>query len=217
MKWTRRVAVGLTTACAVAAAIAYLAPGKPAVSEELPHLISATIEHTTGDGTLYRTITDVQGFDSLGRMVAAADLVVVGKVTGKAKDQINLARQLGDPSKEHSTQKALANLFTVQVEDYLKGDGPQQLEVLQLERFTMFEGSELMDDTTQEPYAEGERYAFFLKRNKLLGLMDQIGDPTAFLLKNGIAEVNSGFAEPKEWFKPRSEPELIAAIKKAVK
>lgn len=187
---------------------------RPAPPEIVPRMISAHVDYQAPDGTQYRWISDVQGYRSTAEMVRAADVVVVGTVVAKDGVRVNLERDPLNPEVEHPTRRILATPYTVEVEEYLKGEDQRQIRLLQPSHLSLPDSPALVEDRTQRPYEVGERYVLFLKRGVLGDYYGTIGEPGAFIIRDGKAEVNSGFAEPHAWYRPTPASKFIAALRK---
>lgn len=178
-----------------------------------PRLVSGHVDYVAPDGTRYRTVLDVAGYRTLGELIAASDLVALGKVTARSPGAVNLERDPAAPNRAHPTNKTLADRLTFEVERYYKGkDGPQ-IHLLQVSQMSVGNGLALVADTTQRPYQVGERYFVFLKKGAPGEGYGPVGEPSHFLVSDGQVVVQSGFAGPQAWFAPQTLAEFTAAIK----
>lgn len=179
----------------------------------LPRLVSGHVDYVAPDGTRYRTVLDVAGYATVGELMAAADLVALGKVVARTPAAVNLERDPADPSRAHPTQQTLADRLTFEVERYYKGKDGRQISLLQVSQMSVAGGLALVADTTQRPYQVGEHYFVFLKRGAAGQGYGPVGEPSHFLVTDGQVVVQSTFAGPQQWFAPQPLAEFTAAIK----
>jgi hypothetical protein len=178
-------------------------------------------------------LADVKIASGIDEMVEASSLVFVGTVQGP-DEIINTARDVNDISQPDPNLIILGQVYRVDVEQYLQGDGPDVQNVVQSEGFIHHRGEEEDVPTDQsvieqakEQYGEtpiqsGERYLFFA--NPLRGfdpdehyVVGDAGYPTRFLLgTDGVAQQESSIEWLDEQFPPRSIDDLLAEVEMLV-
>lgn len=113
-------------------------------------------------------------FPTFKELVAAADVIILGQPTG-SKGVVNTARNINDISQPDAGIFSIGQVYQVQVERYLKGDGPQSISVIQNQGIFTLESLGLTaDEVTASdieqvrqlfavlPLTIGRQYIFFL-------------------------------------------------------
>lgn len=166
-------------------------------------------------------------------MVEASSLVFVGTVEAPG-EIVNTARDVNDISQPDPNLFILGQVYRVDVEQYIRDEGPDRKNIVQSEGFVRHGGEEENIPTDQtvieqakEQYGEapiqsGERYLFFA--NPLRGfdpdehyVVGDAGYPTRFLLgTDGVARQESSIEWLDEQFPAHSIDELLADVEMLV-
>lgn len=154
---------------------------------------------------------DVAGRD-LPTLFRSADVVVVGTVVGEA-GTVNTARNPNDITRPHPSIESIAQLYTVRVEEALKGEARGQLTVA-VSRWSKQVGSGNREDWPQFiAFQPGQRYALFLRlMPQPVGPYYVVAEPGRFKL-NAQAATESPWRHAPEVFPNRDVGEFLAELR----
>lgn len=189
----------------------------------------ATDEHTatfTADRPTTLELSDVKIATSLEEMIEDSEIVFVGTVIGP-NEIVNQARDTSDVTEEDPRIFIVGQVYAVSVEQYVKGDGPDILNVVQSEGLIYNDDKPVSLPDEQEeieaikvrygekPIKTEATYLFFVDRlqgfdPRLDYVAATAGYPTRFLLsEEGIATPESPIEEANSLFEPRPVTELL--------
>lgn len=98
-------------------------------------------------------------FPTFKELVSAADVIILGQPTG-SKGVVNTARNINDISQPDAGIFSIGQVYQVQVERYLKGDGPQSILVIQNQGYLSLESLGLTADEVTASDIERARQSF---------------------------------------------------------
>lgn len=98
-------------------------------------------------------------YTSFAELVSAADVIILGQPTG-SKGVVNTARNINDISQPDAGIFSIGQVYQVQVERYLKGDGPQSISVIQNQGIFSLESLGLTADEVTASEIEQARRSF---------------------------------------------------------
>jgi hypothetical protein len=186
----------------------------PQVAENQPssqsHLTIGPIEHS------YVTAT------SFEELVEQADIVVVGSAVEKGK-VINTARNPLDPTQPDPNLESVGQIYTIRVNQYLKGAGGDSIRFVQSEGYLTAEmvvaGQTLEDareQSDQIPLSLNKEYLLFLRGAPELddgNLYVAVAQPSRFDISNPLAIVpESPWAYAKQYFPPQALADVLQLL-----
>jgi hypothetical protein len=161
---------------------------------------------------------------SLGQRVVRSSIIVIGHVQGRG-GVVNLATDQIDHAKPERRFFAIGQVYQVTVERYLKGSGPDTIELLQ-DQGIVREGTPVTQESIEQAHARstyipmqpGARYLFFLYRAELYGKTYYASDyyPGRYALpEGGIARIEAapGF---ERGFPAMPSAELITEVERLI-
>lgn len=186
---------------------------------------AATLE---AEGKLPVEIASDRMYPTLDQAVANAKIVLTGKVVGKGQ-VFNGARNPNDPTKLKTDWYTIIQLYRVQVSQYIKGSGPNEIWVRQLEGdldssvpFTLVNIRAAQSKHNHVPLENGKSYAILILDKVLvpeLGNLEtyiQSNPPSRFILNDdGTAEVQATSPMAAKQYPKRTTAELETELKAA--
>lgn len=167
---------------------------------------------------------------SLEELVDASPIIVIGEVQEEA-EVINTVRLAEDPSKPDPYFFGVGQVYRVKVEEYLKGSGPSNLNVVNQEGYLTSRDGPVSPPTSKSdidrikrayqdyhPLRQGERYLFFVRSAtgfdpslNYVGM--SLGSPWRFTLpKDGHAWPDTPFEEALALYPAMPSAELIDLV-----
>lgn len=168
------------------------------------------IAGTASDGQKTLVFTDVPTYDNIEALATDADVIVVGRVTGKGGSR-NLARDPNDPTKEASDRKVMSQEYAFSVEKYLKGNGDAKIDIVYPESTAM--GTEAAIPEPETKLEVSQRYVLFLKKGE--GYFG-VGQPWQFQLINGRASAKAYNPEHAKPLDGLTEEALLQKVQGAM-
>ena len=218
-------------------------PAKPTVDQEIES--SGTVDVATGTITatapnrsnesrmVYHADPAIAG--SLEELVDLSPIIFIGTVRGHG-EVVNTARDVDDINQPDKHLFHLGQVYEVQVERYLQGDGPDIQSVVQMEGLFYDEKQPLPASITPElietareqfteyiPMKDGVRYLFFVKVVPEVDLEAEYvatsyGFPWRFVLPvNGEARPDTPYVEANELFPPRDSEQLLQEVENLIR
>ncbi|TYP56167.1 hypothetical protein [Thermosediminibacter litoriperuensis] len=125
-----------------------------------------------------------------------------------------MERDPADPKREAKDRKCMSQEYKVIVEEWIKGSGEKQLQVVYPEYTITTEGERI-----DEPYIAlkpGHRYLLFLHKDVSNNFYSGVGEPWQFQLLNSKAQMQTAY-EGKELEKLMAftEDELLRQVRDA--
>jgi len=167
---------------------------------------------------------------SLEELVDLSPIIFIGTVRGHG-EVVNTARDVNDISQPDKHLFHLGQVYEVQVERYLQGDGPDVQSVVQMEGVFYDEKQPLPATITPElvetareqfteyiPIEEGVRYLFFVKVVPEVDpsaeyVATSYGFPWRFTLpESGEARPDSPYVEANVLFPPQESEQLLQEV-----
>lgn len=167
---------------------------------------------------------------SLEELVDLSPIIFIGTVRGRG-EVVNTARDVNDISRPDEHLFHLGQVYEVQVERYLRGEGPDIRSVVQMEGVFFDEKQPLPPTITSElveaareqfteyiPMEEGMRYLFFVKVVPEIDpsaeyVATSYGFPWRFTLpESGQARPVTPYVEANELFPPQNSEQLIQEV-----
>lgn len=203
-------------------AAAKLSPASVAVAPSSPDAVAKAegynfgvghniVRQTAPDGKTSLLISDIPTYSSVDALTKDAEVVVVGRVTGKGGTR-NLARDPKDHSKEAADRKVMSQEYTFAVEKYVKGNGDSKIDIVYAETESVSPG--MIINEPEIKLEVGQRYVLFLKKGD--GYFG-VGQPWQFQLAGGQANAKAYNPEHVEAFKGLTEAGLLQQVQNAVK
>jgi hypothetical protein len=108
-------------------------------------------------------------YTTFSELVDRADVIIIGKATAK-KGVVNTARDLNDNTMPDSTFYSIGQIYEVQVDSYLKGNGPGLIYVIQNQGHISSAAQGISNDEIEQaqelsnhiPLTINEQYMMFL-------------------------------------------------------
>ena len=162
--------------------------------------------------------------DDLAKLVAHSTLIVIGTTSGAGPREERVPGRLpDDPSKPDPNYTMIGNIYEVEVERYLKGDGDPTLPVIQSIGYdalvpgpgnTPGRLTRGRDTSPNLLLGKSSRYLLFLRdNNHAPGLWMGTAHPYKFLLSDGMAMVESPVGDLEGAFPDRAEAEIVGLVK----
>ena len=172
---------------------------------------------------------------SLDELVERSPLIVTGRVSGKG-GMLNTIRLEEDPTKPDPHQFGAGQVYTLEVEEYIKGSGAETLGVVNPEGYLSSRDGAPVDLPESEaeidclraayldymPLQVGERYLFFLNISPYYDpevdyAGTSWGHPWRFLLPvDGRARPESPHVEANERFPEMPSAELVELVRSLI-
>lgn len=208
---TATVETGATQAAAPAPAKSPVATGPPQRNPVPPQVFPMPLQ------------VDYVTAKSLGELVAESTLIIVGTTAdAEPREERVPGRLPGDPSKPDPNYTMIGDVYKVDVERYLKGEGETTLRIIQSMGFDAFVPgppntpgrlTQGRNVSLGVRLGSGSRYLLFLREfEDVPGLWTGTLEPYRFLLKNGRAQVESPVGDAGGEFQSRSEEELVSLV-----
>ena len=164
---------------------------------------------------------------SLGALVSDSTLIVIGTTSdAEPREERVPGRLPGDPSKPDPNYTMIGNVYDIQVERYLKGEGGATLRVIQSIGFDAFVPgppntpgrlTQGRNDSIGVRLGKSSRYLLFLTEFKdVTGLWTGTVEPYRFLLVKGRAQVESPVGDLEGKFPSHSEDELVSLVESLI-
>ena len=133
---------------------------------------------------------------SLDELVEGSTHVVTGRYTNR-KTEIHIPNTGPDGQPDNSIV-GIGTVYTIEVESYLKGDGPGEVQVVQIEQFrtqSPGEAARVSDlESARFPFEQDGRYLLFLMPQGQVGSMPDlflgVAQPYRFKLTDGEARAD---------------------------
>ena len=165
--------------------------------------------------------------NSLGELVAESTLIVIGTTAdAEPREERVPGRLPGDRSKPDPNYTMIGNVYEIEVERHLKGEGDTTLQIIQSIGFdAIVPGPPNMPDRLTQGrndslgvrLGSNSRYLLFLREfEDVPGLWTGTVEPYRFLLKNGRAQVESPVGNVGGEFPSRGEEELVSLVEELV-
>jgi hypothetical protein len=130
---------------------------------------SAQVTEVTGSVTAVYIQEIPVIYTSYREIVNQSDAIVIGRPT-RAKEILDTARDPNDPTRPDPNHFGVGQVYEVQVDGYLKGDGPLSIAVIQNHGLISTKTKELTEDDFEQArkreriltLATGRRYVMFL-------------------------------------------------------
>lgn len=189
----------------------------PSESDSIP-----TANTLSGEEFVAPPIMSYVTANSIKELVNEAELIVVGRVE-KVDEIVNTARDPQDPTQPDPNLFGVGQVYYIHVEQYLKGDGPELINLIQNEGLITPEMSEA--DQTVEiareqsnyiPLSSEKRYVLFLKhaweltdREYYVGILE----PWRFEISDeGIVNSESPWLNADEHFPSQPVVDFISQV-----
>ncbi|HEY8347210.1 MAG TPA: hypothetical protein VIL07_08025 [Symbiobacteriaceae bacterium] len=166
-----------------------------------------TVRHVHPDGTVDLLLIDVPVYKSIEHLTKDASAVVVGQVVDQGGTR-NLARNPKDPTQEAEDHQVMSQEYIFEVENYLKGSGEAQIDVVYPASIIRNNGVEI--EEPEVPLEPGKRYVLFLQEGS--DGYRGVGTPWQFQLIDGRAEARAYEARHAAPFQGLTEADLIRQI-----
>ncbi len=205
------VEAGATRSAAPATAKTPVATGPPQRSPVPPQVFPMPMQ------------VDYVTANSLGELVAESALIVIGTTAdAEPREERVPGRLPGEPSRPDPNYTMIGNVYEVEVERYLRGEGGTTLRIIQSIGFdAIVPGPPNMPDRLTQGrndslgvrLGKGNRYLLFLKEfEDVPELWTGTVEPYRFLLEDGRAQVESPVGNVGGEFSSRSEDELVSFV-----
>jgi hypothetical protein len=168
-------------------------------------------------------------YTSIPEISSNSDVIVIGRVSD-AKEIVNTAREPGEASKADPDYFSIGQIYEVQVDEYLKGEGEKVIYVVQHEGFLSTkdkqpgetEINEAKKDYGAVPLNPDKTYLMFLRYSRHRyenypqgAILIQAGHPWLFdYSEPGCVRVVEPLSELYPYFPPLPSPEFIDLIHK---
>lgn len=164
---------------------------------------SIKLASVSSGGTSY----SVKLYDDINKLTNKAQVVFIGQVIGD-KGTWNLARDIKDIKKEDTKVILPGTDYSIKVEQYLKGTGPN--EILLTKTGGEYKGQKL----DFIPLEVGQKYIVFAEFSQDFGRYKGFGEPWIFKIRNGEIEVDSEAKGLSKIFPKEKEQDFIDKVKK---
>jgi hypothetical protein len=181
------------------------------------------------EGKLPVEIASAKMYPTLDQAVANAKIVLTGKVVGKGQ-VFNGARDPNDPTRLKADWYTIIQLYRVKVDQYIKGTGPDEIWVRQMEGdldstvpHSLVNIRAAQSKHDHVPLENGKRYAFLISEKVLVRELGNLetyvqapNPPKRFILNDdGTAEVQATSASVKSQYPKQKTTELETKLKAA--
>ena len=161
--------------------------------------------------------------NSLSELAGDSTLIVIGTTSeAEPREERVPGRLPGDPSRPDPNYTMIGNVYEVEVERYLRGEGDATLRIIQSIGFdAIVPGPPNMPDRLTQGrndslgvrLGKSSRYLLFLREfEDVPGLWTGTAEPYRFLLEGGRAKVESPVGNVRGEFGSRSEEDLVSLV-----
>ena len=159
--------------------------------------------------------------DDLAKLVAHSTLIVIGTVPDKEPQFKRIrGKNPNDSTKSDQNVEAVGNVYEVQVERYLKGNGDTTLPVIQFTGIDYVENGQTIqarDKSENLLLGKSNRYLFFLQeQGQAPNLWIGTAQPYKFLLSGSKAKAESPLDDVKGKFPDRSEADFLNSVENMI-
>ena len=168
-------------------------PTTPAPTASIPTPDSTQPETTSSPAASSHVVAG-----SLDELVEFSTHVVTGRYTNR-KTEIHIPN-IGSDGEPDNSIVGIGTVYTIEVERYLKGDGPGEIQVVQIEQFrtqSPGEAARVSDlESARFPFERDGRYLLFLmpmpqgRVSSMPDLFLGVAQPYRFKLKDGEARAD---------------------------
>lgn len=169
---------------------------------------------------------------SIKEITNKSDLILIGQVI-EAKEILNTARDPADPTKPDAKYFSIGQVYTVQVEECLKGDGPKTLHIIQHRGFLVLEGEKIpgaaelekaQKESGVEPLDLHRKYLMFLRASAHVyqgyegeSLYVGVAHPWLFIFADSnCVQVEDSIEALSSYFPPQPYATLYTQIEAAI-
>lgn len=147
-------------------------------------------------------------------LVDGSQAVVIGKVLNKKAESRNLRRNPENPSEEAKDQKTMSQEYTFQVDQWLKGNGNKNIDIVYPENSILPDGSKVEEGFVA--LVPGERYILFLNNNTRTDTWYGPAEPWQFSLSDKKALLHTKADSISKNFTGLTENDIISKVKAKV-